>query len=164
MAAVLQEMDALDIARSQILAPAGLDEARLEQVLAALAGPNVDAGELYFQLSRDESWALEDGIVKEGTHSIDQGVGVRAITGERTGFAYSDELVLPALQEAARAARAIARARRQHRPRGRRVQAWRRASRTTCTCRSTRSTRSPTATRSRSSSGSTARPVRSTRA
>ncbi len=109
MAAVLKEQDALDIARAQILAPAGLDVAHLEQVLGAIAGPNVDAGELYFQYSRDESWALEDGIVKEGTHSIDQGVGVRVITGERSGFAYSDELALPALQEAARAARAIAR-------------------------------------------------------
>ena len=59
---------------------------------------------------RDRSWALEDGIVKEGSHSIDQGVGVRAISGERTGFAYSDEVSRPALEEAARAARAIARA------------------------------------------------------
>jgi TldD protein len=127
MAAVLKDMDALDLARSRILAPAGLDEARLEQVLGMLAGPNVDAGELYFQLSRDESWALEDGIVKEGTHSIDQGVGVRVITGDRTGFAYSDDLVLPALQEAARAARAIARHGSNTGHSDGRVQAWRRS-------------------------------------
>jgi TldD protein len=126
MAAVLKETDALDIARREILAPAGLDESQLEQVLGRLAGANVDAGELYFQLSRDESWSLEDGIVKEGTHSIDQGVGVRVISGERSGFAYSDELALPALNEAARAARAIARhgANTGH-PDGR-VQAWKR--------------------------------------
>jgi TldD protein len=127
MAAVLKDMDALDLARSRILAPAGLDEARLQQVLGTLAGPNVDAGELYFQLSRDESWALEDGIVKEGTHSIDQGVGVRVITGDRTGFAYSDDLVLPALQEAARAARAIARHGSNTGHSDGRVQAWRRS-------------------------------------
>jgi TldD protein len=126
LAAVLKEQDALDIARAQILAPAGLDVAHLEQVLGAIAGPNVDAGELYFQYSRDESWALEDGIVKEGTHSIDQGVGVRVITGERSGFAYSDELALPALQEAARAARAIARHGSNTGHADGRVQAWRR--------------------------------------
>ena len=71
-------------------------------------GSAVDAADLYFQLSRDESWALEDGIVKEGNASIEQGVGVRALAGEKTGFAYSDEIMLPALEEAARAARAIA--------------------------------------------------------
>lgn len=61
-----------------------------------------------FQHSRSESWALEEGIVKDGTHSIEQGVGVRAISGEKTGFAYSDEIVLPQLLEASKAARAIA--------------------------------------------------------
>src|SRR6187549_2087697 len=69
---------------------------------------SVDAADLYFQLSREESWALEDGIVKEGSASIEQGVGVRALAGEKTGFAYSDEIVMPALEEASRAARAIA--------------------------------------------------------
>ena len=54
----------------------------------------VDYADLYFQLSREESWALEDGIVKEGAHSIEQGVGVRAISGEKTGFAYTDEVLL----------------------------------------------------------------------
>ena len=69
----------------------------------------VDYADLYFQLSREESWSLEDGIVKEGSHSIEQGVGVRAISGEKTGFAYTDEVLLPALVEASDAARAIAR-------------------------------------------------------
>ena len=69
----------------------------------------VDYADLYFQLSREESWSLEDGIVKEGAHSIEQGVGVRAISGEKTGFAYTDEVLLPALVEASDAARAIAR-------------------------------------------------------
>jgi len=69
----------------------------------------VDYADLYFQLSREESWSLEDGIVKDGSHSIEQGVGVRAISGEKTGFAYTDEVLLPALLEASDAARAIAR-------------------------------------------------------
>src|SRR5512136_139117 len=109
MAAVLKTDDPLDIARHSILEPSGLDLAGLERVLSSMHSHALDEAELYFQLARDESWALEDGIVKEGSHSIDQGVGVRAISGERTGFAYSDEVSLPALEEAARAARAIAR-------------------------------------------------------
>ena len=102
-------MNALQQARERILAPSGLDESRLEQALGSLLGAAVDAGDLYFQLAREEHWALEDGIVKEGSHGIEQGVGVRAMAGERTGFAYSDEVVPAALLEAARAARAIAR-------------------------------------------------------
>jgi TldD protein len=73
----------------------GLDDRRLEQALGSLLGASVDAGDLYFQLAREEHWALEDGIVKEGSHGIEQGVGVRAMAGERTGFAYSDEVVRP---------------------------------------------------------------------
>jgi TldD protein len=100
--------DPLALARSAILVPGGLDESRLDQVLGLVMGHAVDSADLYFQLSREESWGLEDGIVKEGNASIEQGVGVRAIAGEKTGFAYSDEIILPALEEASRAARAIA--------------------------------------------------------
>jgi TldD protein len=82
-------------------------------------GHAIDSADLYFQLSREESWSLEDGIVKDGSHSIEQGVGVRAVAGEKTGFAYSDEIVMPALEEASRAARAIARQGATHA-----VQAW----------------------------------------
>ena len=98
----------LAIARDLILRPSGLDDTRLDAALSQVMSSSVDAADLYFQLSREESWALEDGIVKEGGASIEQGVGVRAIAGEKTGFAYSDEIVLPALEEASRAARAIA--------------------------------------------------------
>ncbi|MCP5328559.1 MAG: metalloprotease TldD [Sinobacteraceae bacterium] len=108
MTAQLPAADPLALARDLILRPAGLDENRIDAALSTLLGAAVDAGDIYFQLSRDESWALEDGIVKEGSASIEQGVGVRALAGEKTGFAYSDEIVLPALEEAARAARAIA--------------------------------------------------------
>jgi len=100
--------DSLAIARDLILRPSGLDDARLDGALSQVMSGAVDAADLYFQLSREESWALEDGIVKEGSASIEQGVGVRALAGEKTGFAYSDEIVLPALEEASRAARAIA--------------------------------------------------------
>jgi len=111
---------ALDFAHKAILAPAGLEQKDLARVLEHLMGHAVDAADLYFQASRHESWVLEDGIVKQGSHSIDQGVGVRAISGEKTGFAYSDEIVLPALLQSSQAARAIARSGRQGA-----IQAWR---------------------------------------
>ncbi len=98
----------LGIARQCLLAPAGIDEQDLDRVFGQLLGHAVDSGDLYFQSTRFESWVLEDGIVKEGTHSIEQGAGVRAISGDKTGFAYSDEIRIPALLEASHAARAIA--------------------------------------------------------
>src|ERR1035441_5503867 len=98
-----------DVAERMILTPSGLDEGRLTSVLDALMSRGVDYADLYFQLSREESWSLEDGIVKDGSHSIEQGVGVRAMSGEKTGFAYTDEVLLPALMEASDAARAIPR-------------------------------------------------------
>ena len=91
--------DPLDVARSGLLVPAGLDEDRVARVLGDVMGHAVDYADVYFQLIREESWALEDGIVKDGAHSIDHGVGVRALSGEKAGFAYSDEVVLPALLE-----------------------------------------------------------------
>src|SRR3954465_7573841 len=103
-------MTLLAIAERQLLQPGGLSTGDLEHVFARLTGPSIDAADLYFQHSRSESWGLEDGIVKEGNHSIEQGVGVRALSGEKTGFAYSDEIVLPSLLEAAGSARAIAQA------------------------------------------------------
>ena len=98
-----------DVAEKMILEPSGLDEGRLSSVLGKVMSRGVDYADLYFQLSREESWSLEDGIVKDGSHNIEQGVGVRAISGEKTGFAYTDEVLLPALVEASDAARAIAR-------------------------------------------------------
>jgi len=112
-------VDSLAAARDTILRPAGLDDAGLERALGALLGSSIDGGDLYFQVSREEHWSLEDGIVKDGSHSIESGVGVRALAGERTGFAYSDEILPEALLEAARAARAIARSGAEQR-----TQAW----------------------------------------
>lgn len=102
-------IDAWDLVRDRLLAPAELDERALEHVLGSMLGPRIDYADLYLQYSRSESWVLEDGIVRDGHFSIDQGVGVRAISGEKTGFAYSDELLRPALEQAASAARQIAR-------------------------------------------------------
>jgi len=111
--------DPLDVARAALLGPAELDENGIARVLGDVMGHAVDYTDIYFQLTREESWALEDGIVKDGAHSIEQGVGVRALAGEKTGFAYSDEVMLPALLEAAHAARAISRS-----GAGGSVQAW----------------------------------------
>ena len=99
----------LQSAEHRLLAPAGLDIATLDRAFASLIAPGVDFGDLYFQHSRRESWTVEDGIVKDGAHSIEQGVGVRALSGEKAALAYSDDIRLDALLEAAGAARAIAR-------------------------------------------------------
>ncbi len=101
--------DLLDLARNRLLAPGGLEEKDLERLLATLMAPSVDIADVYFQHSRHESWVLEDGAVKEGSYNIEQGAGARAVAGDKTGFAYSDELMLPALLKASEAARAIAR-------------------------------------------------------
>ena len=100
----------LDTAQSCLLAPNDLEAAQLAQVFGALHAHRIDYADLYFQYTRAEGWNLEEGIVKSGSYSIDSGVGVRAISGEKTAFAYSDEISLPALQDAATATRAIARA------------------------------------------------------
>ena len=98
-----------------ILASSDIGEAELNRVLAKLMSHGgIDAADLYFQKSHFESWSLEDSIVKQGNFSIDQGVGVRAISGEKTGFAYSDEISLQALIAASKAARAISRQGKKH--------------------------------------------------
>ena len=101
--------DALKRAERQLLEPGGLDQDSLQRVLSDLMGPAVDSGDLYFQSTAHESWVLEDGLVRTGTHALEQGVGIRAVAGEKTGFAYADEIVMPSLLQASGAARAIAR-------------------------------------------------------
>ena len=91
-----------------LLAPFGLESRKLEAVFGALATRRLDYADLYFQYTRSEGWSLEEGIVKSGSFAIEQGVGVRALAGEKTAFAYSDEISFDALQDAARATRAIA--------------------------------------------------------
>ncbi len=93
-----------------LLAPGNLTLDSLSSVLGEVAGPGIDAADLYFQSQVSETWVLEDGIVKEGSFNLDQGVGVRAQSGEKTGFAYSNAISLDALTQAAQAARSISRA------------------------------------------------------
>jgi TldD protein len=99
----------LATARALLLEPFGLDETHLNRVIAEIFQHRVDYADLYFQFTRSEGWSLEEGIVKSGSFSIDRGVGVRAVSGERTAFAYSDEINESALMSAARATRTIAR-------------------------------------------------------
>ena len=95
-------------AEQYLLAPYDLSSRKLEGVFGELFGHRLDYADLYFQYARSEAWSLEEGIVKSGSFNIEQGVGVRAISGEKTAFAYSDDISLPALTSAARATRAIA--------------------------------------------------------
>src|SRR5437773_50119 len=94
-------MSVLDIAHARLLEPSGLSVNDVERVMGQLLGHRIDSGDLYFQTVRQESFSLEEGIVKEGSFNLDQGVGVRAISGDKTGFAYSDDIILPALEQAA---------------------------------------------------------------
>lgn len=96
-------------ARETILAPVGIDEHDLGKVMDSILAMPVDLADIYMQNSRYESWSLEDGIIKEGVHSIEQGVGLRAVSGEKSGFACSDEISMPGLLDAAENVRAIAR-------------------------------------------------------
>ena len=98
----------LDTARQTLLAPYDLEAAKLERVFGALGARRIDYADLYFQYSRSEGWSLEEGIVKTASFNIEQGVGVRAVSGDKTAFAYSDEISYDALQDAAKATRAIA--------------------------------------------------------
>jgi len=97
------------LAQQSLLAPHALETRHLEQVFSKMLAHKVDYADLYFQYSRAESWSLEEGIVKSGSFGIEQGVGVRAVSGEKTAFAYSDDISFSALESAALATRAIAR-------------------------------------------------------
>lgn len=99
----------LQTAKQAILVPTGLQEKEIFQVMDQLLNGSVDGGDIYFQSSHYESWVLEDGIIKEGSHNIEQGAGVRALSGEKTGFAYSDKINLAELLSAVNNVQAIAR-------------------------------------------------------
>jgi TldD protein len=101
-------LERLDVARRLLLEPFGLDESDLIHTLTAIKAHKVDEADLYFQYTRAEGWSLEEGIVKTGSFSIDQGVGVRAVSGEKTAFAYSDDISLASLTDAAHTVRTIA--------------------------------------------------------
>ena len=101
--------NAIVTARQALWDAGDIAERDIDGLLGQLARRDIDTGELFFQLARHESWMLEDGTVKNGAFGVDRGVGVRAISGERTGFAYAEDIVLPALEDATKAARSIAR-------------------------------------------------------
>jgi TldD protein len=101
-------IERLALARRLLLDPFGLDESKLHDALAAIGTHRVDDCDLYFQITRHEGWSLEEGIVKSGSFGIDQGVGVRAVVGEKTAFAYSDDISQAALMDAAHTVRSIA--------------------------------------------------------
>ncbi|OIP16061.1 MAG: metalloprotease TldD [Comamonadaceae bacterium CG_4_9_14_3_um_filter_60_33] len=100
-------LERLSVAKSLLLTPFGLDESHLARALAEIKAHKVDEADLYFQYTRSEGWSLEEGIVKTGSFSIDQGVGVRAVSGEKTAFAYSDDISAASLLDAARTVRSI---------------------------------------------------------
>ena len=100
-------IERLAVAKSLLLTPFGLDESHLTRALAEIKANKVDEADLYFQYTRSEGWSLEEGIVKTGSFSIDQGVGVRAVSGEKTAFAYSDDISEASLLDAARTVRTI---------------------------------------------------------
>jgi TldD protein len=108
MIAVDATIARLQTARELLLEPFGLDESSLLKALKVITEHRVDDADLYFQFTRSEGWSLEEGIVKSGSFSIDQGVGVRAIAGEKTAFAYSDDISEAALIDAAKTVRTIA--------------------------------------------------------
>lgn len=98
----------INIARKTLLEPVEVGDQQLDHLLGKMAGKHIDHADIYFQYSRSESWSLEEGIVKSGSYSIDKGVGLRAVSGEKTGFAFSDDLSLDSLTNAAVSARGIA--------------------------------------------------------
>ena len=100
-------IERLGLARELLLTPFGLDESHLSRALAEIRAHRVEDADLYFQYTRSEGWSLEEGIVKTGSFSIDQGVGVRAVSGEKTAFAYSDDISEASLLDAARTVRSI---------------------------------------------------------
>jgi TldD protein len=100
-------IERLATAQQLLLTPFGLDESHLSKALAEITSHKVDDADLYFQYTRSEGWSLEEGIVKTGSFSIDQGVGVRAVSGEKTAFAYSDDISEASLLDAARTVRSI---------------------------------------------------------
>ena len=102
------EPTAFQLADAALLAPNGIDESVLERTFALVRAHRADDADLYFQLSRAESWMLEEGQVKSGSFAIDQGVGVRVVSGEKTAFAYADDITPASLEAAARVTRAIA--------------------------------------------------------
>lgn len=106
-------------AKAILLSPGNIQDKQIENLFNEILGYQVDDADIYFQACRHESWLFEDGIIKEASYDIDSGVGIRAMSGEKTGFAYSDEIMMPALMASAKAVSSISRQGGQQK-----VQAW----------------------------------------
>jgi len=102
-------MEIVNQVKQSILMPYGMQDKDIAQIMDSMLSASVDNADIYFQSSHFESWILEGGIIKEGVHNIEQGAGVRVVSGEKTGFAYSDRIELSVLLEAANNVKAIAR-------------------------------------------------------
>ena len=102
-------MKLLNLVKQTILTPVGIQDSDIEKIMSRLLSSPVDVADIYFQSSHSESWVMEGGIIKEGSYNIEQGAGVRAVSGEKTGFAYSDRIELPVLLEAANNVKSIVR-------------------------------------------------------
>ena len=103
----VEQEPSLNWAMGHLLEPAALDSRQLVSTMEGLLGPQVDYADIYLQSIRHESWMLEEGLVKEGTYHHSRGMGLRAVSGEKTGFAYVDSIDLPSLQKASQAAKSI---------------------------------------------------------
>ena len=103
------DISALALAEAQLLTPYNLTQSDVRSVLDSMFTRKIDYADLYFQYARSEGWSLEEGIVKSGSFNIEEGVGVRAVSGDKTAFAYSDDISLQALRDAADVTAAIAR-------------------------------------------------------
>ena len=95
--------------KAAILDTADLVDEDIKNIAESIQGKGIDIADLYFQIHRQETWVMEDGKIKEGAFSLDKGVGVRAVSGDKTGFAYSDDLSIAAIKKAAQATQSIAR-------------------------------------------------------
>src|SRR3990167_2204612 len=105
---MIKSQQYFDKALAELLMPADLTEQQVANLINDILGNQIDYADIYFQALKLESWTLEDGVVKEGNFTAERGVGVRAISGQKTGFAYSEDIALPALNKAAIAAKSIA--------------------------------------------------------
>lgn len=100
-------MNSFALSNKYIMSPAGLAESDLDLIMGSISSHNIDYADLYFQYSKNEFWALEDGAVKNGSFSIDQGVGMRSIAGQKTAFTYSDEISMEALKDGVKIVKSI---------------------------------------------------------
>ena len=100
--------DSTNVAKQSLLATGDISEQQLKRMMSGMMSRQIDRGELFFQCIRNENWSLEEGLVKNAGYSLSKGIGARAISGEKSGFAYADDIQMGTLEQTASAARSIA--------------------------------------------------------